>query len=150
MTRQNLSPVVEARERFDGAKVALFVGDKLIVIRRDDIAGLPYPGCLDLPGGEREPGETPEACAVREVKEEVGLELAEDALLRPGFYEAPVRAWFFAAYLPAESADEIVFGNEGQGWSLMDPTAYVTAEDAVPHFRERVRAVLEAAPGREP
>ena len=147
MARQNLSSSIDARADFDGAKIALFLGDKLAVLRRDDLPGLPYAGCLDLPGGERELGETPEACALRELTEELGLILPEDALVRPRFYETPRRAWFFAAFLPAERAADIVFGGEGQGWSLMDPGDFVTAEDAVPHFRNRVRGLLEVPPG---
>ncbi|MEL6314738.1 MAG: NUDIX domain-containing protein, partial [Pseudomonadota bacterium] len=104
-------------------------------------------GCLDLPGGMREPGETPEACVLRELAEELGLVLAARDLEQPRFYEAPRRAWFFAAYLPAERAADIVFGDEGQGWLLMDAMDFVTADDAVPHFRDRVRAILEASPG---
>ena len=147
MARQNLSSSTDNRAEFDGAKIALFLGDKLAVLRRDDIPGLPYAGCLDLPGGMREPGETPEACVLRELAEELGLVLAARDLERPRFYQAPRRAWFFAAYLPAERAAGVVFGDEGQGWLLMDAMDFVTADDAVPHFRDRVRAILEASPG---
>ena len=147
MARQNLSSSSNARADFDGAKIALFLGDMLAVLRRDDIPGLPYAGCLDLPGGMREPGETPEDCALRELAEELGLVLPVEALERPRFYETPRRAWFFAAFLPAERAADIVFGEEGQGWLLMDAMDFVTAEDAVPHFRDRVRALLETLPG---
>ena len=135
---QNLS----ARLDFAGAKLALFVGGELAVIRRDDTPGLPYPGCLDLPGGARKPGETPEACVLRELREELGLPLCPSALRHPRFYKAPSRAWFFTARLPAACARDVVFGDEGQSWSLMNPWDYVTAEDAVPHFRDRVRRVL--------
>ncbi|MEL7280936.1 MAG: NUDIX hydrolase [Pseudomonadota bacterium] len=128
---------------FDGAKLILFIGDHLAVIRRDDKPGLPFAGCVDLPGGMREPGETPQACVLREVEEELGLVLSASDLQHSRFYTAPKRAWFFAAYLSAARADDIVFGNEGQGWWLMPPWEFVTAPDAVPHFRDRVRVVLE-------
>ncbi|MEM7597993.1 MAG: NUDIX hydrolase [Pseudomonadota bacterium] len=140
MTDQKLS----AEEEFDGAKLVLFLGDRLAVIRRDDKPGLPFAGCVDLPGGMREPGETPQACVLREVEEELGLVLSASDLQQPRFYTAPKRAWFYAAYLSAERADDIVFGDEGQGWWLMPPWEFVTAPDAVPHFRDRVRVVLEA------
>ena len=36
---------------FSGTKIALFIGDRLLVMRRDDRPDIPYPGYLDLPGG---------------------------------------------------------------------------------------------------
>lgn len=134
---------MSAREDFDGAKMALFLGDALAVIRRDDIPGLAYAGCLDLPGGQREPGETPEACVLRELREELSLALDPSELTHPRFYTTPTPAWFFAAFVPAARADEIVLGDEGQGWSLMKPEAFIAAEDAVPHLQDRVRVLLD-------
>ena len=43
---------------FRGAKLALFVGDDLAVILRDDIPHIPFPNCWDFPGGGREGDET--------------------------------------------------------------------------------------------
>ena len=36
----------------------------------------------------------------------------------------------------------IVFGDEGQGWLLMSPEAWLAHPRAVPHFKSRVRAGL--------
>ena len=55
---------------FSGAKLALFLGADLLVIKRDDRPDIPYPGYWDLPGGGREGDETPQACALRETYEE--------------------------------------------------------------------------------
>lgn len=147
--RHRLGQNASARQDFVGAKLALFIGGQLAVIRRDDTPGLPYAGCLDLPGGAREQGEMPEDCVLRELREELGLQLPRLALQNARFYTTPVRAWFFSARLPAARADDIVFGDEGQDWALMDPWDFVKAEDAVPHFRGRVRGVLnELSPGK--
>jgi ADP-ribose pyrophosphatase YjhB (NUDIX family)/uncharacterized protein (DUF952 family) len=55
------------------AAVVLIVrGDELLVVRR---AIEPYRGRWDTVGGFLDPGETAEACAVREVREELGCEL---------------------------------------------------------------------------
>ena len=54
---------------FEGAKIALYLGDRLVVIQRDDRPDIPFPGFWDLPGGGREAGETPFECVRRECGE---------------------------------------------------------------------------------
>ena len=55
----------------------LFINDQneILLFKRDDIPSIPYPGMWDIPGGHVEEGETPEQCIVREMKEEMNLEL---------------------------------------------------------------------------
>lgn len=55
----------------NAASVALIDRDRVLLIQR---ARAPYLGLWTLPGGRLEPGETPEEAAVREVREEVGLD----------------------------------------------------------------------------
>ena len=130
---------------FMGAKLALFVGGRLLVLRRDVRADIPWPGYLDLPGGGKEPGESPEACVLRETEEEVGLRLTPRDLVWRRFYaDDPNPAWFFAAHLPASREAAIALGTEGQGWMLLSPEDYVNHAEAVPHFRLRVRDYLSA------
>lgn len=56
----------------------LFINHRLdvLLLLRDDNPVIPYPGMWDIPGGHVEPGETPFACIIREMKEEIGLDLA--------------------------------------------------------------------------
>jgi len=130
---------------YSGAKLALFLGAELLVLRRDDRPDIPYPNHWDLPGGGREGDESPQECALRETREETGLVLQPGDLTWTASYLRPVRGrvWFFAAHQPAERQDEIVFGSEGQGWALMPPEAYCAHELAVPHFVDQLRIYLD-------
>jgi 8-oxo-dGTP diphosphatase len=127
---------------FEGSKLMLFFGEKLAVLRRDDFDHIPFPDMLDLPGGMREGEESPEACALRETHEELGLDLPEGLITWRRFYEEPCRAWFFALHLPEARSADIVFGDEGQVWQLMQPEHYAASDEAIPHFRARVLEYL--------
>lgn len=134
---------------FDGAKLALFIGADILVIRRDARPDIPWSGYLDLPGGGREGMETAEACVLRETQEEVGLRLGSNELVWRRYYPMdPTPAWFFAAHLPTGAERDIIFGGEGQGWMLMPPQDFIDHGEAVPHFRMRVRDYLETWPKR--
>ena len=136
-----------AVEDFAGAKLAVFLGQDLLVIQRDDKPDIPYPGHWDLPGGGREADESPMGCALRETREEVGLVLPPELLVWSKVYQRQHgRVWFFAAHLPAAAAGEIRFGNEGQGWALMAPEAYCAHPLAVPHFADQLREYLAVRP----
>jgi 8-oxo-dGTP diphosphatase len=58
------------------SQVLLFdCNSRLLVYLRDDNPAIPFPNHWDLFGGHLEAGESPEQALVREVKEEVGVEL---------------------------------------------------------------------------
>ena len=50
---------------------------ELLLYLRDNKPGIPFPNCWDLIGGHIEDGETPEEALIREVKEELGITLAD-------------------------------------------------------------------------
>ncbi len=133
---------------FKGAKVALFIGPHLLVIRRDAKASIPWPGFWDFPGGGREPGETPVACVLRETREEVGLVLAPADLIWKRGYRRPSPVWFFAARLSPARQAEVQLGSEGQEWKLMPPEDYLSHSLAIPHFADRLRQALAEGAGR--
>lgn len=132
---------------FTGAKLALFLGHHLAVIRRDDRDGLVWPGFWDFPGGGREDGESPVACVLRETQEELGLAVPPDALMWARAFVRPDGAvgWFFAAHLPEDWADRARLGDEGQEWALMTALDYLAHPLAIPHFKERLRLYLMVA-----
>jgi 8-oxo-dGTP diphosphatase len=61
----------------------IFINDKqqVLLFLRDDKPDIPYPNMWDLPGGHVEDGETPEHCIVREMNEEIGIDLKDFQLV---------------------------------------------------------------------
>ncbi|SEM62495.1 8-oxo-dGTP diphosphatase [Loktanella fryxellensis] len=123
---------------FDGAKVALFLGRRLLLIQRNDRPDIPWPGQWDFPGGRREGAETPFQTVQRETREEVGLTLTPADVI---WQHRSLRGdgaivWFFVARLPAGSC--VTFGDEGQGWQLTDTTTALHMTDLIGTLQQRL------------
>lgn len=132
---------------FGGAKIAAILGDALLVYARDDIAEIPFPGMLDLPGGGREGSETPADCVTRELFEEFGVALAVERLHYHRAYalaDGTTISHFFAAYLTEDEVANVRFGDEGQDWALMPMADFIADADAVPRLREWLGHYLAA------
>lgn len=131
---------------FHGAKAAILIGDDLLITLRDDRPDIPYPNLWDLPGGGREGDETPEQTVLREIREEVGLSIPESCIIWrrafPSHSGLHAPGWFFVIRLPATAAADIVFGDEGQGWRLTPPDAFLTQSDAIPFLQDRLQVWL--------
>jgi 8-oxo-dGTP diphosphatase len=125
---------------FDGAKLALVRGDDLIVILRDNIPTIPWPGHWDFPGGGREGDETPLDCALRELREELSLVLPPDAICweiaQPN--ATGKTTWFFVARVDDLDLSLLQLGNEGQEWRLMGINQYLDHELTIPSLRTRL------------
>ena len=128
---------------FTGCKIALFCEDKLLTILRDDKASIPWPNMWELPGGGREGDESPFECVAREVYEELGIHLTEDCLLwskvYPSMLFAAKQSVFLVGQLSQDQFDSITFGDEGQGYQLMNVEEFLSSDKVVPQLQDRVR-----------
>ncbi len=135
-----------ADQDFGGAKIALLCAGELLVYQRDEKAGIPWPGCWDLPGGGREGNETPLECVLRETQEEFGILLPETQILwqrryaglNPGYPPT----WFMLGEITAEQIATIRFGDEGQAWQMMPADVFIQHPQGIAHLRQRVAEVL--------
>jgi len=71
-------------------------GGKILLARR--MAGAPYPLLWEFPGGKVEAGEDPRDCVVREIREELAIEIAVDGIYDVIFYRYPERHVLVLAY----------------------------------------------------
>ena len=129
-------------QSFNGCKVALFIGERLLITLRDDRPDIAFPNMWDFVGGGRERDETPEETLIREVREEVGLELNSDDLIWKRRYRAnylsDAHVFFYVARLPAGREADIVFGDEGQAWKLVTVDDFKGIPDMVPSYKSRL------------
>ena len=132
---------------FTGCKIALFCDDRILTILRDDKSNIPWPNTWELPGGGREGDESSFECAAREVYEELGIHLTEDCLLWSKVYPSMLfegkESVFLVGKLAQEQFDSIVFGDEGQGYKLMNIDEFLGSDKVVPQLQDRVRDYLE-------
>jgi 8-oxo-dGTP diphosphatase len=68
----------------------IFRGGKLLITQRH--AGAHLGGRWEFPGGKREPGETFEQCLVREIREELGVEIVVSELFDEIFHDYPEKS----------------------------------------------------------
>jgi len=132
---------------FLGAHVALFLGDALIVILRDDFAHISSLNCWGFPGGMRDAGETRLQTLSQEVREEVGLDLPENAICHAvqyrSFNQRGYMNWFYVARLDAKLIDRVVLGDEGQRWMMMTPDQFLNTPNVVPSFPPHLIAWMD-------
>ena len=134
---------------FQGCKIALFCGDKLLTILRDDKENIPWPNMWELPGGGREGDESPFECAAREVFEELGIRLTKDCLLWSRVYPSVLYegrySVFMVGQLRQEQFDNITFGDEGQAYKLMSIEEFLSSSQVVPQLQERLKDYLKVS-----
>ncbi|MBV0913755.1 NUDIX hydrolase [Rhodobacteraceae bacterium ASV31] len=140
-------------EGFYGAKIAVLNAGRVLCLQRDDIEGIPWPGWWDLPGGGREGAETPEQTALRELREELSVDLDLRWLVWRRLYPSARIEGFTDWFLVAEVAapvEGIVLGDEGQDWRWFGIADFLSSPVVVPHFRDRLRHYLAERAARDP
>ena len=96
----NGHPAVGHRQGIEVSAALIFHGGQLLITQRHADAHLG--GLWEFPGGKREPGETFEQCLVREIREELGVEIAVGKLFEEvahDYLEKSVRLKFFICRL---------------------------------------------------
>ncbi len=79
MNPRSSSEAVAPKKMLLVAACALVDGDgRVLICQRPE--GKQLAGLWEFPGGKVEPGETPEAALIRELKEELGIEVAQACL----------------------------------------------------------------------
>lgn len=123
-----------------GSKGLVFVGDKVLVYRRD-VNTDNHPGEIDLPGGAPKLAETPFENFRREVLEEFALDLTPDnidcVIRYPSSLDPTRTAYFPVAKLPAKLTSTIKLGHEGTEYLLLPLDEYIQRKDGWKIFQDR-------------
>ena len=135
--------IIDGRFAFPGAKIALLKDDQILTILRDNIPTIPFPNTWDLPGGGREDRETPFDCVQREVYEELGIVISKNSIswakLYPSMIDPSKDSVFMVGAISQDQIDQIVFGDEGQGWKMMPITDFLEDDQVYGSLKERLR-----------
>ncbi len=78
---------------------------KVLAARRSESMDLP--GKWEFPGGKVEEGEDPKDCLIREIKEELGIEVILGEALRPSLFSYPTKAIQLLPYIATWKSGEI-------------------------------------------
>ena len=133
---------------FNGTKIALMIGNKTVVLLRDNQDGFEDANKWDLPGGGREGSESPEECGIREIKEELLIDIDPktitwkkeyDSLYQPG-----TKVWFMVAELGDNLVKNIRLGDENQKYEIMKISEFLENPNALEYCKSRLKEYLDS------
>ena len=87
------------------AAIIVHNGKVLLTKRKADV---PYPLLWEFPGGKVEPGEDPRDCIVREIREELAIEVAVTGIYDVIYHKYPERTVLVLAYRCQWLSGEII------------------------------------------
>jgi mutator protein MutT len=90
MPRSNRKSSAATRKSIEVSAALIFRDGKLLITQRHHDSHLG--GLWEFPGGKRESYETFEACLVREIREELGVEIAVGELFEEIFHDYPEKS----------------------------------------------------------
>ena len=79
-----------AKKIVEVSAALIFHSGKLLIAQRH--AGAHLGGLWEFPGGKREPGETFEQCLIREIREELGVEISVGELFEEIVHDYPEKS----------------------------------------------------------
>lgn len=121
---------------------------RLLLATRPD--GSHLAGKWEFPGGKLHPGETAEACIVREIREELGVEMQKPLPLcdlRHAYPDKAIRLHFLLGEL---AADAVPHGHEGQdcGWFALHELGRMDLAGADAAFLHHLETAPDTPPWR--
>jgi 8-oxo-dGTP diphosphatase len=130
---------------FHGVKIAIVVGDELLLHLRDNKPDLFNANMWDFIGGGRENDETSIECARREVREELGIELSSDAIVWQKEYPAqkdPTRKAYFMVATISKDLLPLINLTEGQRWKLFSQNQFFQDPQVIAALKTRFKDFL--------
>lgn len=131
---------------FHGVKIAILVKDKIFMHLRDNKPGLFNANMWDFIGGGREGSESPEECAIREIKEELNIDISPESFVWEKIYPAQKdpnqKAVFMVAEISEDCLNKIVL-NEGQKWDLFNNETFFAKDDVIEALKTRFSDYLK-------
>ena len=97
-------------------------GDKVLVLRRSP--AMDRSGFWELPGGHVEPGETAEQAALRETKEETGLDFAKLEFHHTSAYNYKGQPRLSLVFIARTSSGEVTLSGEHDEFDWVDSSNY--------------------------
>jgi len=129
----NKNPPVKA------VSVALFVDDAFVLVLR---ARQPAMGLYAFPGGRIEPGETPAAAAIREMREETGLLLSRPALFDNLILPGEDSDFDLSVFLARAASGTLQAGDDAAaaGWFSLAEMEYLPVTESTLAIARRIAA----------